>query len=382
MVQWITYKVSEGTINVTEKGNKVVFNYPCGDSNECYPYEVDLIAGHYFIEVWGSQGGDARKANSKEDPVPNTGGRGAFVSGIIELRTPQKFYFYVGSKGEDQWSTSYLVTSKGGFNGGADGGRDLNDNDPPESSAGGGGSSDIRLIKDKGENTIESLQSRIIVAGAGGGASSVYDDPNVQCEYTTSVEEGEDLLCKEKNEAISNSPYGGAAGALYGYKTNTVTYPGNQTKGYFGSGMTGASLDSSQSKYGGSIGGGGSGYFGGTYSAEFSINLGITVGGAGSSSYVSGCEGCRSIIKDSQMNETTDNPIHYSGLSFTSIRMYSGIEGFKSPEGKYELGHSGHGPISITFIVRRALTCEYRPNLLHRTLYTSSTFFLPLLSKK
>ena len=58
--------------------------------------------------------------------------------------------------------------SLGGVYGGIDL-LDTNDDNPPESSAGGGGSTDIRLIPDT-DNELDSLKSRIIVAGASGGA--------------------------------------------------------------------------------------------------------------------------------------------------------------------------------------------------------------------
>ena len=360
-MKWLTYTIDIAAVEkndaeVIKQPKKFIFPYPCINNAICSPYEVNLKSGAYIFELWGSQGGDARKVNEK-DLIPNIGGRGAFVSGVITLKQRRKFYLYVGGKGEDQSSREKNVISRGGYNGGGDGGIELSNDDCPDSSAAGGGSSDIRLIKDTG-NTFESLKSRIIVAGAGGGACSVYGSEVDDCGYTTIKDRNTDLLCSKTNAEKVYCAYGGAAGALHGYRTTTITFTGNQTKGSFGKGGTGSSYNFPALQNGGSTGGGGSGYFGGTTSTVYKTNQVIEAGGAGGSSYVSGCHNCRSIAEKSQTNETTSDQIHYSKLSFQSIKMLSGIEEFLSPYGDEEIGHSGNGAISITLIDSHSSTCK------------------------
>ena len=94
--------------------------------------------GFYQIECWGAQGFDS-----------NYGGCGAYVSGTIKIQQQTKFYIYVGGIGQQNFDGN-------AFNGGG------------KSQRGGGGGSDVRLIGGDW-NDFESLKSRIIVAGGGGG---------------------------------------------------------------------------------------------------------------------------------------------------------------------------------------------------------------------
>ena len=324
---------------------KVTFKYPCLNISECEPNRVILKRGYYQFELWGAQGGDARNYTNLAGLTGDTGGKGAYVSGNIALHQLTVLFFYIGGQGENQSSTQLNVLSHGGYNGGGDGGIDTGDDNIPESGAGGGGSTDIRLIGGNFDN-LHSLKSRIIVAGAGGGAVSTSGRV---CQYTTETEN--DLLCSYKGEITSQNK-AGAAGTIHGYRTTTVTFPGNQTEGLFGKGQTGLSLNNIlPSSMGGSIGGGGSGYFGGTSITEIDKNILYEAAGAGGSSYVSGYNGCRS-VKETPYDgvETTDNPVHYSGIRFYNIIMKSGIESFKSPDGDEEIGHSGSGAIAITYL--------------------------------
>ena len=87
-------------------------------------------AGWYKIELWGAGGGAS-------------GGRGAYVSGIMYLSENEHIYFYVGERGGND--------------------------DTFNSGSRGGGATDVRLISGDWDSD-ESLQSRVMVA-AGGGAS-------------------------------------------------------------------------------------------------------------------------------------------------------------------------------------------------------------------
>ena len=339
--------VNAGHINVKQKNNEYVFEYPCESSINCTYYKLQIRPGVYLFELWGAQGGDARYWNN-ETIRQNSGGKGAYVSGILSLSRTSLFYLYIGGKGEDQSSTEKAAYALGGYNGGGRGGADLHDLFEGESSAGGGGSTDIRLMTDD-EDLLMSLKSRIIVAGGGGGGCSVE---SVMCmEPNASIGK---FLCTyirpmRGSPTIFTDYHGGPAGTFYGYTYNNLTFPGTQNSGSFGKGSDGIDIETG---LGGSIGGGGSGYYGGTtVSKEMFSDQYVEIGGAGGSSYISGMLGCDSVSllpKDKIIH--TGNPYHYSGYLFSSPKMLSGLEYMYDPYGKQVLGHSGNGCAKITFL--------------------------------
>ena len=107
--------------------------------NEAKYYEYYAAKGIYKIECWGAKGYDA----------DSSGGCGGYVSGIIKFDEPISLYVYPGGEGTYHQSVH-------SFNGGG------------TSQCGGGGGSDVRLIG-RNWDDFESLKSRIIVAGGGGG---------------------------------------------------------------------------------------------------------------------------------------------------------------------------------------------------------------------
>ena len=143
-----------GRKNVTyiSTSNSLIFHYPCVSTTECAPYEVIFSPGTYNIELWGAQGGDARFQNT-EDLRPDSGGKGAYVSGIIHFIGTTKLYLYIGGKGQDQIAIDQTV-SLGGFNGGGNGGVDPVDTKQPESGAGGGGATDLRFYLGDSTNAL------------------------------------------------------------------------------------------------------------------------------------------------------------------------------------------------------------------------------------
>ena len=74
-------------------GNIALFNYPCDTSYECSPISINLERGTYLFELWGAQGGDARLVNSPTIRT-DSGGKGAFVSGIISFPSKTNLYLY------------------------------------------------------------------------------------------------------------------------------------------------------------------------------------------------------------------------------------------------------------------------------------------------
>ena len=137
------------TFNLNTKAisKEYTFSYT-GDYQEFIaPY-----TGLYKLELWGAEG--ATTYNS------SLGGKGGYSKGYYYLKKDEKVYVYVGAKGR-------LVTSSsdntGVFNGGGAG----KVGGGGTYAGTGGGATDIRLINGNWNN-VESLNSRIIVAGGGG----------------------------------------------------------------------------------------------------------------------------------------------------------------------------------------------------------------------
>ena len=344
-------KKSEEIIIINQ--NSKIYQYPCSDESECYPYELEFLPGKYKIELWGAQGGDARYQNSKKLRT-NSGGKGAYVRGIIKFQQKTKLYLYIGGKGEDQKYIDH-TQSKGGFNGGGNGGVESHDVSYPESGAGGGGSTDLRLLKGNNE---ESLKSRIIVAAAGGGGCST------------------DNFSPHKG-LYNFSPLGGYGGGLSGENITRYGFGGNQTHGIFGKGGDGfGNGDNVEGStiVGAGTGGCGSGYYGG-YIIPPNDHKFFEFGGSGGSSFISGHKGCIA-IQNQEINKSTqfDLSIHYSNLYFNDTVMKTKLDDdFVDPYGKLEEGHSGNGCANITLMSINRKT-DYKLVSYHKKLLSNIVF--------
>ena len=217
------------------------FDYFDTNGDSSY-YSITLKPGLYKFELWGASGSNVRGI-----------GMGGFVSGITVLRKNTNFYIYVGQQGfyNDEGTT------KRSFNGGGGGRRGFS----------GGGASDIRLVPGA-YDAENSLESRIIVAAAGGGYDEYCSDP----------------LCSFKNKGELSAAGGivGGTGAVRFLTTDEddeillLAQGGNQTHG----GIRGIGTESTTGNdYDGSFG------LGGTAASSHS-------GGGGGSSYVSGYKDC------------------------------------------------------------------------------------------
>ena len=187
----------------------------------------------------------------------------------------------------------------------------------------------IKLIVTKNWYDTESLISRIMVAGAGGGAewaasiggngggliggNSTYTDPDFYtiCQGATQTS-GKNCTKIADRYAVAGSF--GKAGKL----------PDNITD------------------YGGT---GGGGYYGGT-------TYDYTFAGSGGSSFISGHEGCNAV--ENNVNEIihTGQPNHYSGYVFQNTKMIDGNQTMPLIDSLTEEGiHDGFGAFRITSII-------------------------------
>ena len=230
--------------------DSIIFNYTCTNTTECKPIQIFLQKGVYHFHLFGASGGGDDSTSSVR------GGYGGEVEGLYRVNHRTKFYLYIGGMGE-----TGKEVARGGFNGGGDGAYGYNAGNIGYVFGGGGGSTDIR--------TKANIESRIAVAGGGGGA-------------------GYDTL------GASKDVHGGDGGGLtgksggYGVYVKRCGLGGNQSSG--GSGGNGTiELSSAEngeplnggnglSKEGSHAGGGGGGYMGGGGAYE--------AGGGGGSSYI------------------------------------------------------------------------------------------------
>ena len=359
IAKFTAHELGEKNVTYNDASRAYIFNYPCYSRTECEPYELIMSPGTYKIELWGAQGGDARYQN-QDNIRKGSGGKGAYVSGTIQLIGTTKLFLYIGGQGEDQ-SSIYQNVSRGGFNGGGDGGVDSCDINYTESGAGGGGSTDIRLYK---SNDTKALRSRFIVAGAGGGAVST-----------------------DKTSEIYGSYLGGSAGKLHGNNSTIFGKGGGQggqdDQGEFWKGGDGIGCNCS-CNYGSATGGSGSGYYGGiTTKPE---NSWFEYGGSGGSSYISGYEGCLSVLDlDGDDIVPTTTSIHYSNLFFNNTIMKSDAEdegSFIDPYGNSEIGHSGNGAAKIT-IIKEEYSLPIFPSCLStRPINIASALYVSLIFSK
>ena len=274
-----------------------VFNFDYTGTEQTF---IAPVSGTYKLETWGAQGGGLDYA---------VGGFGGYSSGKIKLSQKQNLYVFVGQFSSYVDGMCYDYNENNSFNGNKQG-----------SCSGGGGATDIRLLSGENWYNFNSLKSRIIIAGGGGGA--VYIG------------------------------HGGSGGGLVGYDGVGLNSNNNYT---IGTGATQTSTIFNPINYNGTTTGGG-GYYTG--------NLGSSANAGGGSSFISGHNGCDAIKEESTENNIihTGQSIHYSGLYFTNTLMIDG-EGYRWTDKKEEqigmpshsdnsiiMGNSGNGYARITLV--------------------------------
>ena len=295
-------------------------------SNEgAYTYVVP-VTGKYKIELWGASPNNNYNQYTAARPA-----YGGYTAGNIILEKGTTLYFYVGS-------------TSGTFNCCAKQGGD----------ATSGGATDVRLVNGNWDN-VDSLRSRIMVAG-GGGAS-----------YGDNTAAGGSNAGGLSSYAVSHSAHPAYASTQTGSGTAGL----NGTKGGFGYGGT-----NSTSRY---VSGAG-GYYGGSSGPS----------GAGGSSFISGHTGCVAIASSSSTSPrtgtngascttgTSDNlcSVHYSGKTFTNTVMIDGggyawtntkgsLRQMPNPSGgSYAsgVGNSVDGAARITLLAATNINVTYNNN--------------------
>ena len=242
-----------------------------------------VCRGTHTLTVWGAQGG-------------NTGGKGGYSTGVVNLNENMNLYIYVGGQGSRG--------STGGFNGGGTTGT---------SGGTGGGASDIRIGTD-------SLYARVIVAGGGGGKG--------QDDCAAGGVGGGTTGGGSADQGYCGTQAGGGTQTAGGAKGIYIVISGANT-GAFGKG--GNASDGSSDG-----GGGGGGWYGGGAGAT----AGWSNGGGGGSGYVYTSSTASSYPSGCLLN----NSYYLTNASTTA-----GSSSFPGTSGSSETGHSGNGYARIVY---------------------------------
>ena len=220
---------------------------------------------NYKIECWGASGGGASIAKCV--------GCGGYVAGKISLTKNQVLYVYTGQQGNkfNNYSSGYM------FNGGG-----YANKIGECCGACGGGATDIRTTNGNWDNST-SLDTRIIIAGGGGGVYTNYCSIFSSCAGGL---EGYDGFIHEYDSRYQQHQGKGGTQTAGGAAPLQWANAENGTVGTLGKGGLGGKNRVVED--GGGSGGGG-GLYGGSGSSG--LNNGVWLGGGGSS-YISGHPGC------------------------------------------------------------------------------------------
>jgi uncharacterized protein (TIGR02145 family) len=207
--------------------------------------------GNYKLEAWGAQGGGSLSDEDHEDDSMYEyeyylfGGIGGYATGELALEQGDELYVYVGCRG---------TNSAGGWNGGGDSSAGTNYND----SGAGGGATDFRLIKDNNPLDPVTLNSRILVAGGGGG---IYCDEKEFWYCPDDVYGGSEIGYAGRQDGMGDASDGNLAtsgGFGYGASSTNVSddasgggggwYGGNSAGDLYGGGGSNYALTSTSFK--------------------------------------------------------------------------------------------------------------------------------------
>lgn len=302
-----------------------IFEY----ENEAQTFTVPY-SGVYKIELWGASGGCYNQNGCAQNS-----GKGGYVSGEIELLKDKELYLYIGEEGKpgtsgDDISRQIGIGASSTFNGGGAGGNagggGLATNSYSSYLGGpsGGGATDIRT-KDGNWDDFDSLKSRIMVAGGGGGYREFLGGNNLGLT--------------------------GADGGAPSDFTNRRGIGATQTTGFvFGRGGNGDNTGSTY--YCNGHAGGGGGYYGGIGGLSTGMYC-YTIGGGAGSSFISGHIGANAIDSNSTSSKImfTNQPNHDSGYIFDSTFMIGGNEFMPTYDWKSTMiGNRGDGYARITLL--------------------------------
>ena len=285
-----------------------------------------LKAGTHKLEVWGAEGGEG-----SYDYLSAQGGKGGYSYGTLTLTSDTNVFIYVGGQGQHGLKNSTGSPVKGGFNGGGNSGYNGSSNNN-NGGASGGGASDIRI-------GVDSLYSRVIVAGGGGGGGNSWSNSAATGGAGGGLNGIDGSSGGQSGASAGSSNWGspggkgsqtsgGVAGSYGSYAGSTGSF-GQGGNGY--SGTTNSSAGA----------GGGSGWYGGGPGSQG--NSAGSGGGGGGSGYVYTSSTASSYPSGVKLN---------SSYYLTNASTIAGNTSFTDNSGSTVTGHSGNGYARITSTVK------------------------------
>lgn len=255
----------EESYNVTfdNQGGEILLFSESTKNSSSNPYYTFTAPrnGKYRLEVWGAQGGKSYTV---------AGGYGGYSTGVVDLKSNEILYVYIGGQGTEGSESSSATSRAGGYNGGGNGSRSSG---TKYYVAGGGGATDIRYFPNTSNlsaddllwNSEMGLNSRIIVAGGGGGVAYLDSDSK-----TTSKGHGGGAAGRTAKGYDSNgNPYEADGGVQTGIGSAGSTNGGAASFGKGGTRGTSGTPGGGGGWYGGNsntyAAGGGSGYIGSSF---------------------------------------------------------------------------------------------------------------------
>jgi hypothetical protein len=262
-----------------------VFSY----TGSIQTYTVPAGKTSATIYIWGAAGGG--------DPYGNSGGAGAFITGIMPVTPGTTYYIVVGGGGRGLFDYPALYVNPGGFGGGGTG----------YYAAGGGGYSGIF------SGSTPAQGNTLLLAGGGGAAGPGGYGGSAAWSGTAQAGGGGGVAGSAGQGGTTSA--GGAAGTPQTQGIADTTFPGTALTGGNGA-----------QNYGGAGGGGYWGGGGGTY------NNGANGGGGGSSysnpTYLSSVSGAQSTTgSGSTVAPGNTNPYYVSGVGAAGVSGASGGNG-------------------------------------------------------
>ena len=152
---YLENSIEDSKLIIEKSLRSLKFNYPCVSPSKCTPYVIHLTKGQYLLQVFGASGGDEGNLGLR--------GLGGFSQGLFDTKENTRLYLYIGGEGTNKSEGS---NKGGGYNGGG-----LSYG----SSGGGVGATDFRTIGGVIDSS-ESIESRILIAGGGGGARFIFNE--------------------------------------------------------------------------------------------------------------------------------------------------------------------------------------------------------------
>lgn len=278
-------------------------NYEGGEVDNNGREYIAPSNGWYKIELWGASGGNNTSSS------PSNGGKGSYTSGTIYLEANDHLYFYIGQAGPANRTLA--------FNGGGPG------SPSNVNYQSGGGATDVRIIAGAW-NDPTSLHGRLMVAGGGGGAGSLFVEGGMGGTLVGGNGYKSHPTVDDPKIALGGTQ---SAGGSHGVGSHS-----SGTDGSIGLGGTGGTY----------LAGGGGGYFGGGASGVATSYAGS---GAGGSSFIMGYAGARAVndsgtattntsrsynIEYGQYDEngnpvkSTVTPVIYNGLMVPGVNSGNG----------------------------------------------------------